>query len=153
MFNRKNIKMYVVSLIAICMVVAMTYQSGLAGELRGKDFVRLGTVSTMEGTLVKLNAQEWALQVGDTRYDLHMGPSAFRDYHQFELKEGGSARVQGYVYNTDVSVMDIETEGQSIVLRDGSGRPAWAGSSFSKRNSRPADAKGFAGIDDVPVMK
>ena len=152
MFNRKNIKIHMVTLIVVVMTVAMSYQWGLAGDLKGRDFVRLGNVATLEGTLIKLNAEEWALQVGDSQYDLHMGPSAFREYHQFVLKAGGSARVEGYVYNTDVGVMNIETEGQSIALRDETGRPAWAGSRFGKRDSKSFDTKGFSGIDTVPVM-
>jgi hypothetical protein len=153
MFNKKNIKFFAVIFIAGLMAVAMSYQWGIAHELKGRDFMRLGKISTVEGDLVRLNAEEWALQVGNVRYDLHMGPGSFRDYHKFVLKEGSSATVKGAVYNTDIGVMQIETDGQSIVLRDEAGRPAWAGSSFSKRDSRPADAQGFGRIDNVPEMK
>lgn len=153
MFNRKNIRFYIVTFIAGLMAVGMIYQQGFAGDLKGRDFVRIGKVSTLEGSLIKLNAEEWALKVGDITYALHMGPSSFRDYHKFVMEENSIARVKGSVHNTDVGVMEIETEGQSITLRDETGRPAWAGTSFSKKASRPADNKGFGSLGNLPDMK
>ena len=153
MSRNRGIRFYVVILLAGLTAAALTAQWGLAAEeMKGRDFVSLGKVATMEGTLVKLNAEEWALQAGDVRYDLHMGPTAYRDYNKFVLKEGSSAKVTGSVYNTDVGVMKIETEGQAITLRDDAGRPAWAGSRFSKGGSKTADNRGFGKLDQVPEM-
>lgn len=155
MLKRKDFRFYTVAFLVVFMAIAMTCQWAVASELKGRDFVRLGKVSIMEGSLVRLNTEEWALKVGDTSYDLHMGPSSFRDYHKFVLKEGGIAKVKGYVYNNDVGVMEIETGGQSIALRDEAGRPAWAGSRFSKggASSRTADSRGFSDIGNVPAIK
>jgi hypothetical protein len=61
-----------------------------------------------------------------------MGPSDFRASKGFVLKDGAEATVTGFIYNNDVSVTVMETDGQKIVLRDESGRAAWSGSRFSK---------------------
>jgi hypothetical protein len=39
--------------------------------------------------------------------------------------------VKGFVYGTDVAVMEIQAGGKTITLRDETGRPAWAGTMYS----------------------
>jgi hypothetical protein len=103
--------------------------------LKGKDYVRMGKVETLIGNLVQ-KGDEWELKVGDTKYEIHMGPIDFRNTQGLILKEGAQAVVTGFVYNNDLSVTIIETGGKSVSLRDEFGRPAWAGSGFGKGSGR-----------------
>lgn len=105
-------------------------KKGKAATLKGRDLVRLGKIATVTGTLFQ-HADEWGLKVGDTLYEIHLGPAEYRAQKGFTLKEGDQATIKGFVYNTDVAVTTIETGGKSIVLRDETGRPAWARTTFS----------------------
>jgi len=104
-------------------------------NLKGRDFVRLGkmTMAPLSGTLLQ-KGDEWGLKVGDTEYDIHMGPIGYMASKGLSLKDGAEATITGFISSTDVSVATIETGGSSIVLRDETGRPAWAGSIFSVKN-------------------
>jgi hypothetical protein len=104
-------------------------------SLKGRDFVNMGKIETLTGNLVQ-KGDEWELQVGDGLYEIHMGPSDFRNAQGLVLKDGAQAIVTGFVYGTDLSVTTIETGGKSVSLRDETGRPAWAGTGFSKGSGR-----------------
>ncbi|MBN1847098.1 MAG: DUF4405 domain-containing protein [Deltaproteobacteria bacterium] len=103
--------------------------------LKGRDFVGMGKPETLTGELVQ-KGDEWELKVGETLYEIHMGPSGYRNTRGLVLVDGAQAIVSGYLYGTDLSVTTIETGGKSVVLRDEAGRPAWAGSSFSRGGGR-----------------
>jgi hypothetical protein len=108
-----------------------SYPSDTAGgKLRGRDLVQLGKVATLTGTLEQ-HGDEWGLKVGTTSYEIHLGPADYRTNQGLVLSNGGQATVKGFVYGTDVAVMEIEAGGRTITLRDETGRPAWAGSKFS----------------------
>jgi hypothetical protein len=100
------------------------------GKLRGRDLVQLGKVATLAGTL-KQHGDEWGLKVGTTSYEIHLGPADYRTNQGLVLNNGGQATVKGFVYGTDVAVMEIQAGEKTITLRDETGRPAWAGSKFS----------------------
>jgi len=102
--------------------------------LKGRDFVRLGNLSTLTGTLVQ-KGDEWGLKVGDTVYDIHLGPSEYRSIRGFHLKDGDKATIRGFVYKKDLTIVSIETGGKSITLRDETGRPAWAGAGRNTQRS------------------
>jgi len=114
----------------VCVTVAFTFSNGFAETLKGRDFVRLGTIATLEGTLIE-EGHEWSLRHADSVYELHLGPSDFRDDKGFTLKDGEIATVEGFVHEKDVAVTSIETGGKTLTLRDNTGRPAWAGTRFS----------------------
>jgi len=101
-------------------------------RLKGRDIVRLGKMDTLSGTL-KQKGDEWEIEVGDTIYEIHMGPAGYGTSKGLLLKDGESAHVTGLVFGTDVAVSTIETGGKSVTLRDETGRPAWAGTGFSRR--------------------
>ena len=107
----------------------MTDQRSSDFHLKGRDYVRLGRLGTLTGTLIR-QEEEWGLKVGDTVYMIHMGPVEFRDTRGVVLKEGKKTTVNGFIYHTDISVVTMEVDGKTIRLRDESGRPAWAGSPF-----------------------
>jgi hypothetical protein len=107
-----------------------SYSGDLAGgKLRGRDLAQLGKVSTLTGTLEQ-HGDEWALKVGTTSYEIHLGPADYRSKQGLVLNHGDLATVKGFVYGADVAVMEIEAGGKTITLRDETGRPAWAGSKF-----------------------
>ena len=101
-------------------------------NLKGRDFVRLGkmTMDPLSGTLVQ-KGDKWGLKVGNTEYDIHMGPIGYRASKGLSLKDGTEAKITGFIYGKDVSVTTMETGGSSIVLRDETGRPARDSSIFS----------------------
>lgn len=100
------------------------------GKLRGRDFVRLGKITTLTGILER-HGDEWGLKVGDISYEIHLGPSDYRAKEGFVLNNGDQATVKGFAYGTDVAVMEIEAGGKTITLRNETGRAAWSGSKFS----------------------
>lgn len=97
-----------------------------AKKLKGRDFVRLGKLGTRTGILVQAG-HEWGLKVGDTIYDLHLGPEQHRADHPELLQNGASAEVKGFLYKTDLAVCTLMTAGTTLRLRSDTGRPAWAG--------------------------
>ncbi len=108
--------------------------NGNAQEMKGRDFVRLGKLYELNGTL-ELVGTEWFLTTGDNTYALHMGPETYRESKGFSLSEGNLVTINGFVYNDDIAIKYISSNGQSIVLRDETGRPTWAGSKFSNRQA------------------
>ena len=106
-----------------------------SGALKGRDFVRLGTLATHSGILVKLG-DEWGLESDGTVFEIHLGPAEYRASQGFSLTAGTAATVTGFVHNKDLSVTVIESGGRSLTLRDATGRPTWAGSAFSRGGGR-----------------
>jgi hypothetical protein len=95
------------------------------GKLRGRDLVRLGNLTSLSGTLKK-DGDEWVLMVGGTAYNIHMGPSSYRESKGFVMTDGNFARVRGFLYGKDMAATSVDTLGKVIVLRDDTGRPAWS---------------------------
>ena len=111
----------------------LTFSVGFAETLKGRDFVRLGTIATLNGTLVEAG-HEWGLQHKDSLYDLHLGPSDYRDNKEVVLKDGENATITGFIHERDIAVTVIKTRDKSVTLRDKTGQPAWAGTRFSQGN-------------------
>ena len=104
-----------------------------SGTLKGRDFVRLGQIKTMTGTLIQ-RGDEWEFTADGTTYEIHLGPSEYREDQGLVLKNGENAIISGFVYGIDISVTTIETEGKSLTLRDETGRPAWSGLRLGKES-------------------
>jgi hypothetical protein len=100
------------------------------GKLKGRNLVQLGKVATLTGILEQ-HGDEWGLKVGNTSYEIHLGPADYRTNQGLVLVNGDQATVKGFVYGTDVAVMEIQAGGKTITLRDETGRPAWAGTMYS----------------------
>jgi hypothetical protein len=108
-----------------------SYPSDKAGgKLRGRDIVQLGKATVLTGILEQ-HGDEWGLKVGTTSYEIHLGPADYRTNQGLVLNNGARATVKGFVYGTDVAVMEIQVGGKTLTLRDETGRPAWAGTMFS----------------------
>jgi hypothetical protein len=105
-------------------------------EIKGRDIVTKGAVQTLSGTL-KAEGHEWELIAADgTAYELHLGPTEYRESKSFTMKDGEHAEVRGFVFNTHVSPISLKTQSASIELRTEAGKPAWANSSFSNQRSQ-----------------
>jgi len=117
-------------LTAIVLVVVFATTIAFAEALKGRDYVRSGAMKMVEGTLVQ-EGHEWSLSSGDTVYDLHMGPERYRTDKGLILTDGEVAVVAGFVDGSDIAVTAIETGGKFLTLRSETGRPAWAGTSYS----------------------
>jgi hypothetical protein len=107
------------------------YANRAAGTLKGRDIVRLGQTRTLAGTLIK-KGEEWELKTEDAIYEIHMGPKMYRESNGLKLTVGANAFVKGFVYENDIAVITIETEGSTVAFRDETGRPAWAGTGFAR---------------------
>jgi hypothetical protein len=93
-------------------------------------------LETVEGEVVALEdlvietAQGESVLVG-------LGPSAYRESQNFAVEIGQTVRVAGYWEDDEFKATQLEnlTSGQSIVLRDATGRPMWAGQGRGKNRS------------------
>jgi hypothetical protein len=90
---------------------------GEAGVLEAVEGVVVETVE-----LVVETADGQTVQVG-------LGPSNYRQGQGFVLNVGDHVRVSGYWEGDEFKATQVENldTGDSIVLRDLSGRPMWAG--------------------------
>lgn len=97
---------------------------GQGGEVSAEP---LG-LETIQGTVVETN--ELVLQTADgLTVQVGLGPSEYRDNQGFTLNVNDTVRVTGYWEDDEFKATQVENleNGTSIVLRDTSGRPMWAG--------------------------
>jgi hypothetical protein len=72
-----------------------------------------------------------------TTVQVGLGPSFYRESQGFVLEVGANVRVSGYWEENEFKAAQVENldTGQSIILRDASGRPMWAGQGRGKNRS------------------
>jgi hypothetical protein len=83
---------------------------------------------TVEGVVVE--TVELVVQMADGQtVQVGLGPSHYRESQGFALEVGDRVKVSGYWEDGEFKAMQVENldTGDSIVLRDLSGRPMWAG--------------------------
>lgn len=92
--------------------------------------------TTLEGIVVETDELFIETAAGET-VQVGLGPSTYRESLGFVLKPGDRVRVSGYWEDGEFKAIQLEnqTTGQSIVLRDPSGRPMWAGQGRGKNRS------------------
>jgi hypothetical protein len=85
-------------------------------------------LETIEGLVVETDELVIETSSGET-VQVGLGPSAYREAQGFVLETGENVRVSGYWEDDEFKATELEnlTTGQSIVLRDATGRPMWAG--------------------------
>jgi hypothetical protein len=88
-----------------------------------------GTVVETEELLIETESGE-SVQVG-------LGPNFYRESAGFALQSGENVRVSGFWEDGEFKATQIESldTGASIVLRDASGRPLWAGQGRGRTRS------------------
>ena len=99
-------------------------------------YVTPGTLETVEGIVVETDelvletANGLTVQVG-------LGPSQYRASQGFVLNVNDAVRVTGYWEDDEFKATRVDNleNGTSIVLRDPSGRPMWAGQGCGQNRS------------------
>ena len=111
------------------------------GQGRGRavspetDTTPLG-LETVEGAVVETD--ELVIETTSGKImQVGLGPRSFRESQGFVLQTGESVRVSGYWESDEFKATQLEnlTTGTSIVLRDPTGRPMWAGQGRGKNRS------------------
>jgi hypothetical protein len=101
-------------------------------QLRGRDFVRLGELGTVTGTL-KPDKGEWFLHTEENIYEIHLGDHEHRAKTGIKLEEGKTAQATGFIYTQegsetiDISVCTIVLDEKEYRFREDDGTPLWQG--------------------------
>ncbi len=95
-------------------------------DLNGSDFVRLGQLGIVSGTLAEEDG-EWYLTTTDNEYALHLGNYEVIYPRGIDLEEGSEAVVRGFVLDTDISAVTVATGENRYSFRTVAGLPLWAG--------------------------
>ncbi|WP_320130113.1 hypothetical protein [uncultured Sphaerochaeta sp.] len=123
----------------LALVVLVLLASGLfaSTELKGSDYVRLGKTGTLVGTL-SLSDGEWFLTTFDSqKYSLHLGNYEIIYPKGIELSSGAQAKVTGFLYENDFSVIAVDSNGKSWQFRNIDGRPLWSGQGNRQNAKEP----------------
>jgi hypothetical protein len=93
-------------------------------------------LETVEGVVVETDELMIETAGGET-VQVGLGPSTYREAQGFVLKLGENVSASGYWEDDEFKATTLEnqTTGQSIVLRDATGRPMWAGQGRGKNRS------------------
>lgn len=101
--------------------------TGGQGQLNLSEDVDI-VQETIEGTVVQVT--ELVIETVDgQQVQIGLGPSAYREGQGFVLEVGEQVRVSGHWEDGEFKAGQVVkvASGESIVLRDESGRPLWAG--------------------------
>ena len=98
--------------------------------LSGKDFVKLGKLGTVSGSLLE-QADEWYVKVQNVVYVIHMGNHDFRSKTDIPLENGKNAIVTGFIHGKDIAVCTITIDHKKYRFRDDDGAPLWAGNGLN----------------------
>lgn len=120
--KKRNISMVAILLVMVTVGLFAASES----DLRGSDFVRLGKLGIVSGTLSEVDG-EWYLTTTDTKYALHLGNYEVIYPKGIDLKEGSEALVRGFVLDSDISAVTVGTREVSYSFRTLEGLPLWAG--------------------------
>lgn len=115
-------------IIFILILLLLTAGTLYAGEedLSGKDFVEMGELQLLSGTLLYQD-DEWYLNSEGDIYEIHLGDHSYRENIDFNFKDNEEAVVCGFKYNNDIAVVFMAKKENSCQLRTIEGKPLWAG--------------------------
>jgi hypothetical protein len=88
---------------------------------------------TIEGKVIEVSAEtgtDFTVQLADgTTAEVGGGPSFYWEAQGYKVSSGENMRVRGFVEEGEFKAGTVEnlTSGQTIALRDETGRPLWAG--------------------------
>ncbi len=120
--NKRNISMVAILLVMVSVGVFASSSS----DLKGSDFVRLGQLGIVSGTLSEEDG-EWYLTTAKDEYALHLGKYEVIYPKGINLKEGTEAVVRGFVLDSDISAVTVATNEDRYSFRTVAGIPLWAG--------------------------
>lgn len=93
-------------------------------RLTGRDFVALGELHWIEGLLFTED-DEWFLRDDDEVYEVHLGDHTYREELGLHLEEGKEASIYGFLYEDDMAVVSLTTDGETYYFRTEQGTPLW----------------------------
>ncbi len=110
---------------------------GGQGSLRQEPQAETADWQTVKGIVVETDELVIQLDSGE-KLQIGLGPSHYRESQGFELSAGERVQVDGYPEDGEFKAAKVVKldSGESIVLRDPSGRPMWAGQ--GRRSGSPA---------------
>lgn len=84
---------------------------------------------TVSGEVIARVDDELTIQTADGELVVHLGPEWYWDEEGIALNAGDQVQVTGFYEGGEFEVARVEntTTGESVTLRDESGRPMWAG--------------------------
>lgn len=120
--------------------IILIFSNIIAGNnlLKGKDFVKLGTLQTISGKLFEEDA-EWYLKADKETIALHFGPREFLLSKNVSLKEKKAFTITGFLYEDNLAVVHFVFNSKLIKLRTEEGEPLWKNTKFSKQKEREED--------------
>ncbi|MBN1976666.1 MAG: hypothetical protein JW918_04615 [Anaerolineae bacterium] len=104
--------------------------AGAAGESKGDGESYAATEwITVTGEVTSFVDDELTIQTPDGEVVMHLGPEWYWEVEGVALNLGDEVEVTGFYEGDEFEVAGVEnlTTGESVVLRDDSGRPMWAG--------------------------
>ncbi|HKL57731.1 MAG TPA: hypothetical protein VJ854_04965 [Sphaerochaeta sp.] len=119
--NKKSISMVAILLLVVTVGAFASSDS----DLKGRDFVRLGTLGIVSGTLSE-DGGEWYLTSSTGEYALHLGKYEVIYPKGINLKEGSSAVVRGFVLDSDISAVTVASDSGKYSFRTAAGVPLWS---------------------------
>ena len=124
-------------ILIVTLVMALGASFLFAESLTGRDIVKEGSFTTINGTL-KYEDTEWYLLAEGGPYQLHFGNKSYLSSTGIELEGGKNCKVDGIASGKEVVVVRATMEGKSYSFRDENGVPLWAG------NGNQRDRGGYA---------
>ena len=148
--NKRNISMVAILLVVVSVGVFASSNS----NLKGRDFVRLGQLGILSGTLSEEDG-EWYLTTTGSEYALHLGNYQVIYPKGIALNEGSRAVVRGFVLDSDISAVTLATDEKRYSFRTAEGIPLWAGkgeiqNQLINQNERPGQGNYR---QSVPMMQ
>jgi ferredoxin len=134
--NEKRLsRILIIALITILVISSLIAEGNL---LKGKDFVKLGSLQTVSGKLVEKKG-EWYIISDDDMIALHFGPREFLESKDVTLEKTKDFTVSGFLLEEDLAVVSFQFKGKLIELRTETGDPLWKNTKFSKnsKNEEP----------------
>lgn len=85
--------------------------------------------TTLEGQVAVFEGDELAVRTNECSVTVHLGPEWYWDAEGIALAEGDEVAVTGFYEGDTFEVAQVENlaTGDTVMLRDGTGRPLWAG--------------------------
>ena len=118
-------------ILIVTLVMALGASILFAESLTGRDIMREGDVTTINGTL-KSEGIEWYLIAKGGSYQLHFGNRDYLSSTGIELEDGKSCTIDGIASGKDIAVATATMESSSYSFRDENGAPLWAGNGNRK---------------------
>ena len=110
--------------------------------LKGKDFVKLGSLQTISGKLFEENA-EWFIKADIETIALHFGPREFLESKNVSLTEKKDFTITGFLYENNLAVVNFIFSDSLVELRTEEGDPLWKNTKFSKKGNEENNKKTY----------